>query len=135
MALPRWLRLAWRHSLVRYVLVGVANTGFAYAVYAAALGVGCRYPVASLIALITGTCVSFKTQGRLVFRNARNALFGRFVASLALVYLSNVGIIALFVRIGFGAFAAGAAALPFNITIGYALQRFFVFGERSGDGA
>ena len=63
MAWPALLRSAWRHAPVRYVVVGVANTGFAYAVYAVALGLGCSYPVASLIALIAGTCVSFKTQG------------------------------------------------------------------------
>ena len=131
MSWPAWLRFSWQYAPVRYVVVGTANTGFAYAVYAAALWVGCAYPLASLIALVAGTCVSFKTQGRLVFRNARNALFGRFVVSLAFVYLSNVAIIAMFVHLHFGALAAGAAALPFNIAIGYALQRFFVFRERT----
>jgi len=128
MAWPVLVQSAWRHALVRYVVVGVLNTGFAYAVYASALGLGCGYPLASLIALIAGTCLSFKTQGRLVFRNMRNSLFGRYVASLALVYLSNVGVIAIFVRLNFGPFAAGAMALPINIAVGFALQRFFVFG-------
>lgn len=133
MAWPAWLRSAWRHALVRYVVVGALNTGFAYAVYAAALGAGCSYPVASLIALVIGTCVSFRTQGRLVFRNVRKSLFGRFVGSLVLVYLSNIGVIALFVRLKFDPFTAGAAALPFNIAIGFALQRSFVFGGRRGE--
>ncbi len=130
MAWPAPLRSAWRHALVRYIVVGIVNTGFAYAVYAAALGLGCSYPVASLIALIAGTCLSFKTQGRLVFRNVRNSLFGRFVASLALVYLCNVGVIAAFVRLNLGPLTAGALALPFNIAVGFVLQRFFVFGGR-----
>jgi putative flippase GtrA len=128
MAWPAPLRSAWRHALVRYIVVGLGNTGFAYAVYAAALGLGCSYPLASLISLIAGTCLSFKTQGRLVFRNVRNSLFGRFVASLALVYLSNVGVIAALVRLNLEPFTAGAVALPFNIAVGFALQRFFVFG-------
>lgn len=122
------IQSAWRHALVRYVVVGVANTGFSYAVYALALALGCSFPVASLISLIAGICLSFKTQGRFVFHNAQNSLFGRFVASWVLVYLINVGVIAVFVHLGFEPFMAGALALPFNVAAGFVLQRFFVFG-------
>jgi putative flippase GtrA len=129
-SLQSLLQSTWRHAVVRYVVVGVANTGFSYAVYALGLLLGCSYAVASLISLIAGICLSFKTQGRFVFHNTRNSLFGRFVASWVLVYLINVGVIAVFVHLGFEPFAAGALALPFNVAAGFVLQRFFVFGGR-----
>jgi len=128
MVAPAFFHSIWRHALARYLVVGVANTGFSYGVYALALALGCSYPVASLISLIAGICLSFKTQGRFVFRNAQNSLFGRFVASWVLVYLFNVGVIWVFVRLGFEPFTAGALALPFNVAAGFLLQRFFVFG-------
>jgi putative flippase GtrA len=128
MVSPSLLRTAWRrHVLVRYVLVGLANTGFSYAVYALTLALGFAYPVASLITLIAGICLSFKTQGRFVFRDARHSLFGRFVVSWVLIYLAHVGVVALCLRLGLNTFIGGALAMPSNVIAGYLLQRYFVF--------
>lgn len=131
MAWPTLLRSAWRHVLVRYVVVGVANTGFSYAVYALVLALGFSYPIASLITLIAGICLSFKTQGRFVFRNMRNSLFGRFLLSWALIYLCHVGVVALCLHFGLDAFIGGAVAMPSNVVAGFLLQRYFVFGGTS----
>jgi putative flippase GtrA len=132
MAWPTLLRSVWRHVLVRYVVVGVANTGFSYAVYALGLGLGFSYPVASLFSLVAGVVLSFRTQGQFVFGDMRVSRFGRFVASWALVYLGNLGVVAAFVHLGFDPFIAGALALPFSIAAGFVLQRFLVFGGSSG---
>ena len=126
-----WLRAAWRHAFVRYVVVGVANTGFAYAVYALGLLLGLAYPAASLCSLVLSIVLSFRTQGRFVFRNMRLSLFGRFVVSWIVVYLSNLGVVAAFVHLGFDPFVAGALALPFSVATGWLLQRHFVFGAPS----
>ena len=133
MALPAPLRSAWRHVLVRYVVVGVANTCFSYSIYALALALGCSYPIASLITLTAGICLSFKTQGRFVFRDMRHSLFGRFVVSWVLIYLSHVGVVALCLHLGLNAFIGGALAMPSNVVAGFLLQRYFVFGGRSRD--
>jgi len=133
MAWPTSLRRAWHHVLVRYVVVGMANTGFSYAVYALTLVLGFSYPVASLITLIAGICLSFKTQGRFVFRNARNSLFGRFLVSWVLIYLCHVGVVALCLRLGLNTFIGGAVAMPFNVVTGFLLQRYFVFGGPSAE--
>ena len=129
MVWPTSLRSAWRHALVRYLVVGLGNTGFSYALYALVLALGFSYPIASLITLAAGICVSFKTQGHLVFRNVRNALFGRFLASWVLIYLAHVGVVALCVRLGLDPFVGGAVAMPSNVAAGYLLQRYFVFGK------
>lgn len=129
MALSALLRCAWRHVLVRYVFVGLANTGFSYSVYASALALGCSYPVASLITLLVGICLSFKTQGRFVFRDTRQSLFGRFFVSWVLIYLCHVGVVSLCLHLGLDAFIGGAVAMPSNVVAGFLLQRFFVFGR------
>lgn len=125
----KWITAAWDMAFARYLVVGVANTAFAYGVYAAALYLGASYPVASLISLIAGILLSFRTQGKFVFRNENSRLFGRFVLSWVFAYLVNIGLIAGFLRLGFDAFTAGALALPFNVVLGFLLQRFLVFGK------
>ena len=129
MAWPALLKSAWGHVLVRYVVVGAANTAFSYSVYALILALGFRYPVASLITLVVGICMTFKTQGRFVFRNMRRSLFGRFVLSWVLLYLCHVGVVALCLRFGLDPFIGGAIAMPSNVAAGFLLQRYFVFGE------
>jgi len=131
MAWPALLQQAWRHVLVRYVVVGVANTAFSYSVYALVLALGFRYPVASLISLIAGICLSFKTQGRFVFRNVRHSRFGRFLLSWVLLYLCHVGVVTLCLHFGLDAFIGGVVAVPFNVGAGFLLQRHFVFGGPS----
>lgn len=127
-ATRKWISAAWDLPFARYLVVGMANTAFAYSVYALSLILGANYPVASLISLVAGILLSFKTQGKFVFRNSNQRLFGRFVVSWIFAYLLNVGLIGLFVRLGCDAFVAGALALPFNVVVGFLLQRFFVFG-------
>lgn len=130
----KWLTAAWDMAFARYLVVGVANTAFAYSVYAVALGFGASYPVASLISLIAGIMLSFKTQGKFVFRNTNQRLFGRFVLSWIFAYLINIGLIGLFVRFGMNAFIGGALALPFNVVVGFLLQRYLVFGKAGNRG-
>ena len=68
-----------RFPFVRFILIGVVNTGFSYAVYAVLLLLGFHYAVANLVALILGIVFSFRTQGRFVFYNSSQQLFLRFV--------------------------------------------------------
>ena len=79
---------------------GTLNTAFSYLVYALLLLVGLHYAVANLGAVVLGIIFSFKTQGVLVFRDPRNALFAKYVASWIVIYGANVALIALFVRFG-----------------------------------
>lgn len=130
----KWLTATWDMAFARYLVVGVANTAFAYSVYAVALGLGASYPVASLISLVAGIMLSFKTQGKFVFRNSNQRLFGRFVLSWIFAYLINIGLISLFVRFGMNAFIGGALALPFNVVVGFLLQRYLVFGKAGNRG-
>jgi putative flippase GtrA len=114
-------------QFLRFILVGLFNTGLSYSVYAILLFVGLHYTLANLLALTTGIIVSFKLQGRFVFNNTENNLFFRFVALWGMLWLLNITLIKSFLLLGFNDYVAGAFALPFMVIISYILQKNFVF--------
>jgi putative flippase GtrA len=123
---------------IRFVIVGVLNTGFSYFVYATFLFFGLSYALANFLALVIGILFSFKTQGHLVFRNPDNHLLGRFVLGWVVIYLGNILLIGLLVDFGLNAYAAGALTLPFSVGLSWVIQRYIVFrhttASQSGTG-
>ena len=115
--------------IVRFFIVGTANTSFSYLIYAGMLFLGLSYQLANFIALVLGILFSFKTQGHLVFQNSDNRLFGRFVISWALIYLCTITLIGWIITLGFDAYSAGALALPFSVVLSYLTQKYFVFRQ------
>ena len=115
---------------VRFILVGGFNTGFSFALYAVGLYVGLPYAIANLCALLLGILVSFMTQGALVFGNREKSLIWLFAAAWGLIYVFNIGLITLFMRIGLNSYIAGAAALPFSSVMSYFIQKHIVFSRR-----
>jgi putative flippase GtrA len=114
-------------QLLRFVLVGVLNTGFSYLVYVGLLYAGVHYVLANLGALVLGIVFSFRTQGLLVFGNPEWRRLRRFVPVWGFMFLINTGLIALLLRFGFNAYVAGALALLPVVALSYLLQKFFVF--------
>lgn len=115
-------------QIVRFLIVGILNTCFSYCIYAGFLYLGLNYALANFFALILGILFSFRTQGSLVFRNRSRRLIVRFSACWLVIFLINIGLIAMIIRIGFDAYIAGAAALLPITIISYLIQKFFVFG-------
>ncbi len=118
---PQWIQAG------RFVVVGLFNTAFSYAIYAVFLRLGLGYALANFLALVLSILVGFKLQGSLVFRNSDNRRLFRFVVAWALIYGFNIFVIARFLAMGFDAYASGALALPFTTVLSYLLQKFFVF--------
>ncbi len=116
-----------RHEFVRYLVVGVLNTGFSYSVYALLLWLGFAFFVANLIALLCGIVFSFQTQGRFVFDNTSRRLFPKYVLLWILIYFSNIALIKLFLLFGFNAYVAGALAIPPIVLLSYVLQKYLIF--------
>jgi len=115
----------WR--FVRFVVVGVVNTGFSYGIYVLLIVLGLRYMVANLVALLLGILFSFKTQGRLVFRETSNRRLWRFMLVWAVIYVANTALIGAIIARGFNPYTAGAMALPINVVLSYVAQTYFVF--------
>ena len=123
----RAVDMANEKRFVRFLLVGTLNTAFSYLVYALLLLVGLHYAVANLGAVVLGIIFSFKTQGVLVFRDPRNTLFAKYVASWIVIYGANVALIALFVRFGLNPYQAGLAVLPLIVPTSYFVQKILIF--------
>lgn len=121
------LRALWHLRLVRFVLVGVVNTGFSYLAYVFFLWLGLGYAWANLLALVLGVLFSFRTQGALVFRDTDPRRIFRFVAAWGLIWPVNVWVIGGFISLGLDAYAAGALALPISAVLSYLVQRWLVF--------
>lgn len=114
-------------QFIRFVAIGVVNTGFSYSIYASFIYLGFSYVIASLISLILGLLFSFKTQGALVFRNTDRRLFFLFTFNWLLIYLFMVGFIAIMVNIGFNEYWAGILAMPPLVIFSYLTQKYIVF--------
>ena len=114
-------------QFVRFVIVGIVNTAFSYAIYAALLYAGMNFAAANLTALVVGILFSFKTQGALVFGNEGNRRLVRFVLVWSLIYAVNLFLITRFMALGFDSYTSGALAVPFATVLSYLAQKFFVF--------
>lgn len=116
-----------RHRPLRFVLVGVLNTGFSYFCYAAFLALGLAVPWASLLALVLGIVWSFSTQGTLVFQNATRVTFLKFSLNWLMLYVVNLGFIFLLMRMHLNAYVAGALSTIPVTAISYFSMKCFVF--------
>ena len=114
-------------QIVRFLAVGVLNTGFSYGVYALFVWAGLSYVLANLLSLMAGILFSFHTQGRFVFGNADVRLFGKYVFVWLLIFLVNIGCIRAAMGFGANAYVAGALALLPTVALSYLLQKFVVF--------
>lgn len=113
----------------RFILVGTLNTAFSFGLYVVFLMVGLPYAIANLLALIAGILVSFRTQGQFVFGNRDTRLLGRFALCWGLVWLVNILLIAVFLRLGLDAYWAGAFALAPTTVLSYFMQKVLVFAS------
>jgi len=112
---------------MRFLAVGVLNTGFSYGVYAMLVWFGVAPQLASLLALLAGILFNFHSVGRLVFRQDARGRFPRFVAVYAVVYLANLATLELFLRLGVNPYLAQALALPVVALTSYELNKRWVF--------
>lgn len=118
-------------QFIRFVLVGVLNTAFGYAVYCLMIWIGLSYWWASLIGNILGILFNFKTIGVLVFKNPDNSLFFRFLLCYILGYGLNVGIIYLLTNYTpLNDYWSGLIALPIVALFSFFYQKLFVFNHK-----
>lgn len=114
-------------QLVRFLLVGGLNTAVGYALFAVFVWAGLPYPLAIGLATVLGVAFNFQSTGRLVFGGAPLSQLGRFVAAYGVVYLLNVGAVALLLRSGLNVYLANALVILPLALVAFALQRRFVF--------
>ncbi len=114
----------------RFLIVGVVNTAFGYAVYTLFLCLGIQYQLASLGALMCGVVFSFNTQKKFVFNSTKDGAFVRFVFCWSVIYLFNISLISKCISYGFDAYISGAIAIVPVTLFSYFLQKLVVFKSK-----
>jgi putative flippase GtrA len=116
-------------QLLRFLLVGGLNTAVGYAIFAVLVWVGLPFPLAIGLATVLGVAFNFQSTGRLVFGGAPMSQLGRFVGVYVVVYLLNIGAVALLLDAGLNVYMANALVILPLALIAFALQRRFVFAR------
>ena len=124
--------VAERRRLARFLVVGVVNTAFGYAVLLAALALVRNLTAALAITTVLGVLFNFVSTGRLVFRSTSPGRLWRFACVYGLIFVYNDVVLHALERVGVAPRFGGLIALPGAVAISYLLNRSFVFGARGG---
>jgi len=128
-------------QFIRFNLVGIANTGLTYAVYAALVFIGVNHFIALVADYAVGIVFSFLMNKRLTFRirgRAGIGTFARMVGTYVLLLALNALMLwALVDKSGVNTYLGQAIALVVVALLSFAAQRLVVFRmhrrEPSGD--
>lgn len=127
-------------SKIRYLFVGLLNTGAAFLVYAVLVWLGLNFVIANFIALIFGILFSYQTIKRLVFSMKDKYTPLRYFILWIVLFCIQLAIIDTTIQI-FGAdnlwfgfimpeHIGGAIGMANSVVIGYFLQKYWVFQDR-----
>lgn len=116
-------------TFIKFVLVGIANTGFGYALFAVFYLLLGSHQLAIMLANLCGVVFNFHSTGRLVFRNRRLSVLLPFMAGCAAVWLFNILLLDELTALAISPLAGQGLALPFLALLSYAINRYLVFGR------
>jgi putative flippase GtrA len=116
-------------TFVKFVLVGVVNTAFGYALFAIFYLLLGSHQLAIVFATACGVVFSFHSTGRLVFRSRRLSALLPFVAGQAAVWLVNILLLDELTAHAISPLAGQTLALPILALLSYSINRYLVFGK------
>ncbi len=117
-------------QLWRFLAVGVLNTLFGYALYAALVAAGMQMFVAQIVGTVIAVAFNYVTYSRHVFQSAPASRL-RFVLSYALNYLVSLAMLAMAAVAFPSPYLAGFVATITTAAINFVVLRRFVFVPRS----
>jgi putative flippase GtrA len=116
-----------KKQIINFIIVGIFNTLFGYAVYAAFIFLGFNYIASVFLATILGILFNFKTIGKFVFKSHDNTLIVKFIFVYAIVFIVNIVLIKTLKDFGLNDYISGLfAIIPASIT-SFILNKYFVF--------
>jgi len=116
-----------RNRYVRFLLIGMLNTVFGYAVFALAFYVGASPALALLIATAIGILFNFFTTGQIVFNDRGTSRLPHFVFAYCATYLINLALLKIIMLAGVNGLIAQAISLPVVAVCSFFILRRFVF--------
>jgi len=118
-----------KKQIFKFILVGMLNTVFGYALYALFIYFGFTYIFAVFFATIIGVLFNFKTIGKFVFESKDNKALLKFVLVYMIVFIVNVLTIKVFKSYEFNDYIAGFFAIIPASIISFILNKYYVFKE------
>lgn len=120
-------------QFIRFLLVGLFNTGFGFAViYGCMYLLGLGPVVSNIIGYLCGLVTSYLLNKFFTFKSASRskAELGRFIAVFLLAYFANMLVLLLCIKIaGMHEAIAQIVAGVFYVATSYLLNKFYVFRE------
>ncbi len=116
-------------QLLRFLIVGLVNTGVGYSLYAVAIFLGLAIPAAVAVAMILGVLFNYVTTGTFVFQSDRSAReLAMFVSVYLVIYaLQTVSITWLDGNTALDAYTAGLIGTGIGAAISFVAFKFIVF--------
>jgi putative flippase GtrA len=115
------------HQFIRFLMVGVVNTLFGYAVFVALLYFGIHYTIASFISVAVGAYFNFHTTGHFVFGSRNHNLLIKFFSVYFIVYFINIGGLFIFEKLNIGNYLGGAIMIIPIVGFSFYLNKYWVF--------
>ena len=125
--------MTWRTQVVRYAIVGLANTGVGFGMYACVLLLQGGLVWALVIAQISGMINSLIWNKHWTFRSPERSGMEivRFIAVYSGTFVVNLIVLRVLVgELGWGKYEAQLVALPVIICAGYVGHRTWTFAAR-----
>ncbi len=112
--------------IARFLMAGLANTCFGYAVYALLILIGVTAQLALLIAFAVGVAFNYFTTARFVFSTRGFGKLPVYAGVYAIIYAGNAAALFLATRNGVAPLLAQALILPVTAVVTYvAMRRMF----------
>ena len=119
-----------KKEFISFVLVGIINTIFYYALYSTLIYLSLDYRLAVLLATLVGVFFSFKTFGKYVFNNNDKKLIYKFIFTYTILYFSNIMIITSLEPILNNYYISGLIATICCAVLSFVLNKYYVFKEK-----
>ena len=116
-----------QRQFVRFLFVGLLNTGFGYGVFVLLVLLKLTAGVALFIATILGVLFNYMTTGRLVFATKGLGRLPYFAAVYGLTFVLNLWSLHFLASEGFPPILAQAILLPLMVALSFMLNKIFVF--------
>ncbi|MFT4025907.1 MAG: sulfotransferase family 2 domain-containing protein [Novosphingobium sp.] len=130
----RQLSLLSSPKLILFYATGLANTAFAYGVYAAMVFAGLSPQAAQFLGRIIGILFNFITYSNIILPDSR-FFMKRFIISYGINYLITVCLLEIWILILQNPFTAGLITLAISTTINFIVLRLFVVQSGHASGA
>lgn len=114
-------RYSTSETMLRFLVVGVANTVFGYAVYALAVLVGVSPQLALILQFLLGALWNFRMHARLVFAVEGWGRLPAYIGAYLLIYAANALALRFVLAQGVGPLAAQLLILPFVVAASWLL--------------